>query len=142
MKHHPLLGVLGGLGPMSTVYFCNLLIEHTKAMGDSDHIDMLISDGETRENVVRRVRRIDALYRLVPFILDPRRIVTLCDHAAGHPEWWQVNRLHFFMPELTLRQLADITGLENFQVREALKNVEITDDCYKKLPKMEETKWI
>lgn len=107
-----------------------------------DHIDMLISDGETRENVVRRVRRIDALYRLVPFILDPRRIVTLCDHAAGHPEWWQVNRLHFFMPELTLRQLADITGLENFQVREALKNVEITDDCYKKLPKMEETKWI
>ena len=107
-----------------------------------DHIDMLISDGETRENVVRRVRRIDALYRLVPFILDPRRIVTLCDHVAGHPEWWQVNRLHFFMPELTYRQLADITGLENFQVREALKNVEITDDCYKKLPKMEETKWI
>lgn len=107
-----------------------------------DHIDMLISDGETKENVVRRVRRIDALYRLVPFILDPRRIVTLCDHAAGHPEWWQVNRLHFFMPELTTRQLAGLTGLENFQVREALKNVEITDDCYKKLPKMEETKWI
>lgn len=47
MSHHPLLGVLGGLGPMSTVYFCNLLIEHTKATGDSDHIDMLISSRAT-----------------------------------------------------------------------------------------------
>lgn len=99
-----------------------------------DHIDMLISDGETRENVVRRVRRIDALYRLVPFILDPRRIVTLCDHAAGHPEWWQVNRLHFFMPELTTRQLADLTGLEPCQVREFLKSIEISDECYNNLP--------
>ena len=39
----PLLGVLGGLGPMSTVYFCELLVAHTAAACDSDHIDMLIS---------------------------------------------------------------------------------------------------
>lgn len=38
-----LLGVLGGLGPMSTVYFCELLTSHTKAGCDNDHIDMLIS---------------------------------------------------------------------------------------------------
>lgn len=38
-----LLGVLGGLGPMSTVYFCELLTAHTAAERDSDHIDMLIS---------------------------------------------------------------------------------------------------
>ncbi len=38
-----LLGVLGGLGPMSTVYFCELLNRHTKALRDGDHIDMLIS---------------------------------------------------------------------------------------------------
>lgn len=38
-----LLGVLGGLGPMSTVYFCELLIGHTKAACDADHIDMIIS---------------------------------------------------------------------------------------------------
>lgn len=39
----PLLGILGGLGPMSTVYFCELLIGHTKAESDADHIDMLVS---------------------------------------------------------------------------------------------------
>ena len=38
-----LLGVLGGLGPMSTVYFCELLTAHTDATCDADHIDMIIS---------------------------------------------------------------------------------------------------
>ena len=38
-----LLGVLGGLGPMSTVYFCELLTAHTKAVRDADHIDMIVS---------------------------------------------------------------------------------------------------
>ena len=39
----PLLGILGGLGPMSTFYFCELLTAHTKAICDADHIDMIIS---------------------------------------------------------------------------------------------------
>lgn len=42
-KASPLLGVLGGLGPMSTFYFCELLTAHTRAAADSDHIDMIIS---------------------------------------------------------------------------------------------------
>ena len=42
MKKH-ILGVLGGLGPMSTFYFCELVTSHTKAQKDADHIDMFIS---------------------------------------------------------------------------------------------------
>lgn len=42
-----LLGVLGGLGPMSTVCFCKLLISHTKAVRDADHIDMIVSSRAT-----------------------------------------------------------------------------------------------
>ncbi len=42
-----LLGVLGGLGPMSTFYFCELLTQHTSATADADHIDMLISSRAT-----------------------------------------------------------------------------------------------
>lgn len=41
------LGILGGLGPMSTVYFCELLNRHTLAACDADHIDMLISSRAT-----------------------------------------------------------------------------------------------
>jgi len=48
MNHHnKLLGVLGGLGPMSTVYFCELLTSHTLAFSDAEHIDMLISSRAT-----------------------------------------------------------------------------------------------
>ena len=43
MKSNYLLGVLGGLGPMSTFYFCEMLTSHTLANCDADHIDMLIS---------------------------------------------------------------------------------------------------
>lgn len=43
MQQHKLLGVLGGLGPMSTFRFCELLTAHTAAACDADHIDMLIS---------------------------------------------------------------------------------------------------
>ena len=43
MKDCSLLGILGGLGPMSTFYFCELLTAHTLAKSDADHVDMLIS---------------------------------------------------------------------------------------------------
>ena len=42
-KKSKLLGVLGGLGPMSTVYFCELLTSHTQVTSDADHIDMIVS---------------------------------------------------------------------------------------------------
>lgn len=38
-----LLGILGGLGPMSGVYFCEMLIAHTEAQRDSDHINFMLS---------------------------------------------------------------------------------------------------
>ena len=38
-----LLGILGGLGPMASVYFCEMLISHTRALRDCDHINFLLS---------------------------------------------------------------------------------------------------
>ena len=38
-----LLGILGGLGPMSGIYFCEMLTAHTLAKKDSDHINFLLS---------------------------------------------------------------------------------------------------
>lgn len=38
-----ILGILGGLGPMASVYFCEMLISHTKAERDADHINFLLS---------------------------------------------------------------------------------------------------
>ncbi len=47
MKTCTYLGILGGLGPASTIYFCELLNRHTAATCDADHIDMLISSRAT-----------------------------------------------------------------------------------------------
>lgn len=43
MKDRKLLGVLGGLGPMSSVYFYEMLTSHTYAECDQQHINILIS---------------------------------------------------------------------------------------------------
>lgn len=37
------LGILGGLGPMSGVYFCEMLIRHTRAERDQEHLNFLLS---------------------------------------------------------------------------------------------------
>ena len=36
------LGVIGGLGPMATAYFMQLVIEMTDATTDQEHIPMII----------------------------------------------------------------------------------------------------
>ena len=42
-KEPSLLGILGGLGPMSGIYFCEMLTRHTYAKKDSDHLNFLLS---------------------------------------------------------------------------------------------------
>lgn len=37
------LGILGGLGPASGVYFAQMLVEHTKASRDQEHLNFLLS---------------------------------------------------------------------------------------------------
>ena len=43
MKNITTLGILGGLGPMSGIYFCEMLTEHTSAECDREHINFLLS---------------------------------------------------------------------------------------------------
>ena len=43
MKNKKILGILGGLGPMSSVYFYEMLTSHTHAERDQDHVNILLS---------------------------------------------------------------------------------------------------
>lgn len=40
---HPVLGILGGLGPAASCYLYQMITDHTPASKDQDHIDMVIS---------------------------------------------------------------------------------------------------
>ncbi len=72
------LGVLGGLGPMSTFSFCTLLTAHTAALRDQDHIDMIIS---SRASTPDRTAFIlgKAAPDPLPVMLEERRLL----EAAG-----------------------------------------------------------
>lgn len=39
----PVLGILGGLGPAASCYLYQMLIDHTPAVRDQDHIDLVLS---------------------------------------------------------------------------------------------------
>lgn len=41
------VGVLGGIGPLATVYFMDLIIRMTEAETDQEHINMLVSNHAT-----------------------------------------------------------------------------------------------
>lgn len=42
MNNNKTVGVLGGLGPIATVYFYNMVVEMTDARKDQEHVDMII----------------------------------------------------------------------------------------------------
>ena len=92
--------------------------------------------GREEEIICREVRRIELFARLVPSILDPRRIVCLGDMAADRPDWWKANRIHFFCPELTYRQIGELTGLKHTAVRDYIRSAEIPAECYENLPEI------
>ena len=41
------LGILGGMGPMASQHFCRLLISHTKARTDQEHINFVLMNHAT-----------------------------------------------------------------------------------------------
>lgn len=41
------VGVIGGLGPMATVYFFDMVVRLTDAKSDQDHVDMIITNRAT-----------------------------------------------------------------------------------------------
>lgn len=45
--HSGMVGILGGVGPMATVYFMEMLLSKTDAKCDQDHLDMLVSNHAT-----------------------------------------------------------------------------------------------
>ena len=76
MKKDKTVGVLGGLGPMATVYFYDMVVEMTEAKRDQDHLDMIImnrattpdrtayilgsSDDSPLDYIVREAKRLEA----------------------------------------------------------------------------------
>lgn len=90
------LGILGGLGPMATVYFYDMLVRHTKATCDQDHLDVIIS---SRASTPDRTSYILGQSTENPFDImarDAQRLVTFGTDVLAIP----CNTAHYFYDRL------------------------------------------
>ena len=69
-------------------------------------------------------------------ILTERRIVAALDRAANTPDWWRVHRMHYYHPELSHLQIANLLGVSRQTVTHWINCVEIPEDDYDTLPQM------
>ncbi len=91
-----LLGILGGLGPLSSAYFYELLTKHTKASRDQEHIDIILSSRATtpdRTDFILGKSKEDPL----PFMIeDAKRLEQYGADAIVIP----CNTAHYFIKEV------------------------------------------
>lgn len=90
------LGILGGLGPMATAYFYELVIAHTQAACDQEHIDMVISSKATTPD---RTAYILGQSSSDPFAVmesEAHRLVTFGAQVIAIP----CNTAHYFYTRL------------------------------------------
>lgn len=104
-------------------------------MTEEDHVTAErflkgVSDGSDWSDGSDRVAKLITL----------ERIIAALDMAAEHPEWWKVNRLAFFCPEMTQRGIAEFLKIKTTTVKHYIKHVEIGENIYDNLPPIPERK--
>lgn len=103
MANHPpktrvpkVLGILGGLGPMATVYFYELLTRHTQAARDQDHIDVIINSRATTPDRTAYILGESAENPFDIMAADAARLVTFGADILAIP----CNTAHYFYDRL------------------------------------------
>ena len=89
-----------------------------------------LSDGSDRSDKSDRVAKLITL----------ERVIAALDMAAECPDWWKVNRLAFFCPEMTQRGIAEFLKIKTTTVKHYIKHVEIGENIYDNLPPIPERK--
>ena len=96
MEKSKTLGILGGLGPMSTVYFYELLTALTPAHCDQDHIDIVISSHATTPDRTDYILGRSDKNPLDCMIPDAKRLVAFGAQIIAIP----CNTAHYFYDRL------------------------------------------
>ncbi len=86
------LGILGGLGPSSTVYFYELLTSLTMANSDQEHLDIVISSRATTPDRTAYILGKSETNPLDVMVLDAKKLEAFGVDAIAIP----CNTAHFF----------------------------------------------
>lgn len=95
-KAPKVLGILGGLGPMATVYFYEMLTRHTKAARDQDHIDVIINSRATTPDRTSYILGESSENPFDIMAADAARLVTFGADIIAIP----CNTAHYFYDRL------------------------------------------
>ena len=90
------LGILGGLGPLATVYFADLVIRLTDAASDQDHIPMLISNNPLIPDRTGYILDNSKPNPLPPMIGDAKKLEAMGADFIAIP----CNTAHYFYDEI------------------------------------------
>lgn len=90
------LGILGGLGPMATVYFYEMLTRHTQAQRDQDHIDVIINSRATTPDRTAYILGESSENPFDIMAADAARLVTFGADVIAIP----CNTAHYFYDRL------------------------------------------
>ena len=114
MAQPKVLGILGGLGPMATVYFYEMLTRHTQAACDQDHIDVILN---SRASTPDRTAYILGRSAENPFDImaaDAERLVAFGADVLAIP----CNTAHYFYDRLHATISVPILNMVEQTVRE------------------------
>lgn len=113
----PVLGILGGLGPAASSYLYQMLIEHTPAACDQDHVDVILS---SRASTPDRTAYITGQSREDPLPLMIRDAKALVDYGAtvlAIP----CNTAHYFYEQITAAVPVPVLHMPALVADEALR---------------------
>ncbi len=91
-----LLGILGGLGPMSTAYFYEMITRHTEVSCDQEHIDMVISSSSTTPDRTGYILGASTDNPAPRMIADAKKLVEFGADVIAIP----CNTAHYFYSEV------------------------------------------
>lgn len=94
---HRTLGVIGGLGPLATAFFMELVIEMTDAACDQEHLDMIIYNTPSIPDRTSYILGKSASNPVIPMIRIGRKLVEQGVDAIAIP----CITAHYFYDELT-----------------------------------------
>ena len=96
MPQSKVLGILGGLGPMATAYFYELLTAHTLASCDQEHIDMVISSKASTPDRTAYILKNSADDPFLVMEAEALRLVSFGAEVIAIP----CNTAHYFFSRL------------------------------------------
>lgn len=120
--NNKILGILGGLGPMSTAYFYEMITEHTEVQCDQDHIDMIISSAATTPDRTGYILGTSPDNPALRMIEDAKKLVEFGADVIAIP----CNTAHYFYSEVQNNITVPIIHI----IYETIKRCKsLGDDC-------------